>query len=135
MEEVVLNKTNFDKQLQKIDELSTENSKLPELKKFQEKLGPFELFSKHVKGEEMNEFANQVQDNFIVLNNRINQSFKQFIEIYKAFDSLDKEYIAGIVASIKQSMEAMKKAELAQQDVNNTIKILEITVSKLKEFN
>lgn len=135
MNEVVVNKTNFDNTIKKMDNLSKENNKLPQLKKFQEKTGPFELFSKHVKGDEMNEFASQVQDNFIALNDRINQCYKQFVEIYNAFDSLDKEYITGIVASFNQAIEATRKADLAQQDINKTVKILETAVTKMKEFN
>ena len=37
--------------------------------------------------------------------------------------------------AFNQAIEATRKAELAQQDINKTVKILETAVSKMKEFN
>ncbi len=135
MNELVVKKNKFDKSLANIDKMAKENKKLPEFQCFQEKTGPFELFNAKVTGAEMNEFAAQVQKNFIILNNKTNMFYKQFTEIYNAFESLDKEYISGIVAAFNQAVEATNKAEDAQKDIKNTIDLLEKTVEKIKEFN
>ena len=135
MEKLVVKNQNFEKSINKLDKLSKENEQLPELRTFQEKTGPFKLFSKKVTGQEMNEFGNQIQDNFVLLNERTNKFYKQFIEIYNAFESLDKEYIAGIVGAFNQAIEATKKAEDAQKDIKNTVELIQKAVEKLSEFN
>lgn len=135
MNELVVKKTNFDESLKKLDKLSKENKSLPEFQKFQEKSGPFELFDSRVKGSDMNQFAGQVQETFIVMNDKINMFYKQFVEIYNAFDSLDKEYISGIVAAFNQAIDATKKAEDAQKEINKTVELLKVAVDKMKEFN
>lgn len=135
MNEIVVKKNKFEKSLSNIDKMAKENKKLPDFQKFQEKSGPFDLFNNKVTGAEMNNFASQVQKNFIILNDKTNKFYQQFIEIYNAFDSLDKEYISGIVGAFSQAIEATKKAEDAQRDINNTVELLSKTVEKIKEFN
>ena len=135
MDEIVVKKQKFDVSIKNIEKLQQINRQLPEISAFQEKAGPFNLFSHRVTGEEMNVFGSEIQDNFLIVNNKLNQFYKQFIEIYNAFESLDKEYIAGIVGAFNQAIEATKKAEDAQKDINKTVELLKTTVEKIKEFN
>ena len=135
MNEVVVVKRKFEEALIKIEESSKENMTLPELLRFQEKGGLFSLFNKNVTGTEMNNFASKVQENLIVLNTKTNRIFNQFTDVYNAFETLDKEYISGIVGAFNQAMEATKKAEEAQKEINETVELLSITVGKIKEFN
>ena len=135
MNELVVKKQNFENHVAKLDSLSKQNKKLPELAVFQERTGPFDLFKKRVTGEEMNAFGAQIQDNFIILNEKTNQFYKQFIEIYNAFETLDKEYIAGIVGAFNQAADATKKAEAAQKDIENTVSLLQKAVERMTEFN
>lgn len=135
MNELIVKKSNFDESLKNLDKLSKKNKSLPQFQKFQEKSGPFELFDSKVKGSDMNQFASQIQESFVLVNEKINMFYKQFIEIYNAFDSLDKEYISGIVAAFNQAIEATKKAEDAQNEINKTVLVLKNAVEKMKEFN
>ena len=135
MNELKIEKKNFEASIRNIDSMSKENKKMPELQKFKEKGGPMQFFKHKVSGEEMNEFANQVQDNLMLLNNKTNQFYNQFVEVYKAFDSLNKDYITAIVHTFNQAIEATKKAEDAQRDINQTIDMLKKAVQKLSEFN
>lgn len=135
MNELVVKKQNFEKHVAKLDNLSKQNRQLPELQVFQERTGPFNWFAKKVTGEEMNAFGAQIQDNFIMLNEKTNQFYKQFIEIYNAFETLDKEYIAGIVGAFNQAIDATKKAEAAQKDIENTLSLLQKAVENMTDFN
>lgn len=135
MNEITVNKKNFEDSLAKIEKASEENKNLPELKRFDEKGGLFKLFPKNVTGQEMNDFTKQVGDNLIIVNDKINNFYKQFTDIYNAFETLDKEYIAGIVGAFNQSVEATKKAEAAQADIKTTLELLGKTVEELKSFN
>ncbi len=135
MEEIVVNKDKFKDALAKIEKDSRQNKDINVLGKFDEKGGLFGLFPKKVTGQEMNAFTVQLQDNLLKMNSKINAFYNQFSDVYIAFETLDKEYISGIVGAFNQAIEATKKAEDAQQDVNKTVDILQKTVEKIKEFN
>ena len=135
MQEIVAKKDKFKKALAKIDKDAKENKSLPGLTKFEEKTGLFNLFPKKVTGEEMNAFTAKLQDNLLRINEKINAFYAQFSDVYTAFETLDKEYIEGIVGAFNQAIEATKKADDAQKDINKTVEILEKTVEKIKEFN
>ena len=135
MEELVIKKAGFEKSISKLNSLVKKGQHVNQLDKFEEKTGPFKLFKKTVSGEQMNAFGEQVQTNFGIINRRVNQAYKQLIAVYEAFEYLDKEYIAGIVGSFEQAVEATKKAEKAQNDINQTLKILKNAVERMESFN
>lgn len=135
MNEIVVKKGKFDDALSKIEKASKKNKSLPELAHFAEKGGLFSLFPKNVTGAEMNGFTHQLQENLRILNEKINTLYKQFNDVYAAFESLDKEYIAGIVGAFNQAVEATKKAEDAQKEISKTVEQLQLTVEKMREFN
>lgn len=135
MDEIVVKKRKFDDALAKIKKASEENKNLPELAHFEEKGGLLSLFPKNVTGAQMNEFTSQLQANLIVLNEKVNNAYKQFNDVYAAFESLDKEYIAGIISAFNQAVEATKKAEDAQKEINKTVEQLQLTIEKMREFN
>lgn len=135
MNEIVVKKSNFDKALAKIEKASKDNKQVTELQRFEEKGGLFSLFPKKVTGQEMNEFSSQLQSNLINLNDKINKAYKQFIDVYNALESLDKEYISGIVGAFNEAIEARKRADDAQADINKTVEQLQIAVDKMREFN
>lgn len=135
MQEIVVKKDKFKNALAKIEKDSQNNRDINELEKFDEKSGLFGLFPKKVTGQEMNAFTAQLQDNLLKMNNKINAFYKQFSDVYTAFETLDKEYISGIVGAFNQAIEATKRADDAQKSVNRTVDILKKTVEKIKEFN
>ena len=135
MKEIVVKKDKFKNALARIDKDARANKNLPGLTTFEERSGLFNLFPKKVTGEEMNAFTAKLQDNLLKMNEKINAFYKQFSDVYTAFETLDKEYIEGIVGAFNQAIEATKKADDAQKDVNKTVEVLEKTVEKIKEFN
>lgn len=135
MNEIVPSKRKFDDALAKIEKASKKNKNVPELKHFEEKGGLFNLFPKIVTGAKMNEFSSELQDNLIILNDKINQFYKQFTDVYSALEALDNEYIAGIVGAFNEAVDAMKAANDAQKDVKKTVDLLNETVEKIKTFN
>ena len=89
-----------------------------------------------------------LQSTLIDINKTIRSLFDIADEVYKALESLDKEYIQGIVVAVKsaetasdqakvassQALDASKKATQAQADIKETIEALRVTVNRLKEF-
>jgi len=117
----------------------------------------------NITGKEVNEnLVTPLQRTIIDLYSNIRSLYVIPDEIYKALDSLDKEYIEAIKISVKaartasvQALEASNKAkiasdealkaskeardaskgvEIAQTDIRRTIDALQATVKKLKEF-
>ena len=110
----------------------------------------------NITGNEINSMlVSPLQSTLIAHNSNIRALFNALDEIYKAFESLDKEYIAGIVGSVKaakiasdqahdasaqalvasnKAIDATKKAESAQADIKKTIEGLKVTVQILKDF-
>ena len=135
MEKLVVKNQNFENSIKELDKLSKKDSKLCDLPEFQEKGRLLRFVNAKVTGADMNIFTEQLQQNLMILNSRINTSYQQFVEVYHAFEALDKEYIAGIVGAFNQAVEATKKAEDAQRDINNTVEALQKAVTKMGEFN
>lgn len=127
-------KKEFEKTIKNLNELTRRNQEAHSMSRVKERGGLFNLFPTIITGAQMNNFACEVQSCFADVNNKINECYKQFIEVYNAFNTLDKEYISGIVGAFNQAIEATNKAELAQQDIEKTIVNLEKTVEKFGEF-
>ena len=52
--------------------------------------------------------------------------------MYKTFESLDKEYISGILTTFEEAEKANEKARNAQKDTEETVKTLQKTVNVLE---
>lgn len=110
------------------------------------------FFSHNVTGKELNSITNKIEKHLIKLNERQNEFIDEFGEVYKALESLDKDYISGILSGIKaaeqasnqaidasvkatdaseQAMDAIREAKIAQNNINKT---MEVTIEKFKEF-
>lgn len=132
MQQLHIKKKNFEDSISNINYISKQHQGVQELQKFKEK---GLIFNHRITGNEMNEFVIQLQKIFIEINRESNQFYQQFIEVYKAFDSLNKDYIQAIVTSYNQAVDATKKAEVAQRDVEKTIDLLKESVKKILAFN
>ena len=133
------------------------------LNKFPTEGSIFSWNNHNITGSEANELlVSPLQSTLIAQNSNIRSLFNIADEVYKALESLDKEYIAGIIASIEsakvasgqaktastkaehasmqafeasqKALEASKKANNAQDDIKKTIEGLKMTVQILKEF-
>lgn len=95
---------------------------------------PGVLSGHKVTGEELNSLVTKLQTCFVEINERDRNVIKEFGQVYETFEALDKGYIQGIVISVKSAEKASQEAKAAQKDVDDTIKALQITINKLKEF-
>ena len=87
-----------------------------------------------VTGEEINSLVTKLQSCFAEINERDRKVIKEFGQVYETFEALDKGYIQGILIGVKSAEKASQEAKDAQKDINDTIKALQITINKLKEF-
>ncbi|TKH40318.1 hypothetical protein C1I59_00690, partial [Paenibacillus polymyxa] len=99
------------------------NKKKNQLKKFSENLpkeeslpvvpssgGLFGWFDYKVTGSDLNTLTQSIQEKMIKQNQVLVSTIKEFNTIYDTFSALDKEYIHGILISLKVSEEANAKA-------------------------
>lgn len=141
MNEIIIKPQRFDAAKNKLRVLSKEIPQNTELSTIKTQNGLFGLFSHKVTGEELNELTSQIQNHLISLNNQNMKTIDGFNEVYKALESLDKEYISAILASIKAAEKASEQAKKAASDakrntidIENTIKTQEKTINILKGF-
>lgn len=79
--------------------------------------GLFHLGNHKVTGSELNDIISSTQ-NYLINIYKFNQDIiKEFEQVYKAFESLDKGYIAGIVTSIKAAAEVSKQEQKDRRDI------------------
>lgn len=99
------------------------NEKKNELKAFSENLpkeselpsvpnlgGLFGWFDYDVTGSDLNRLTESIQDKMIEQNKVLVRTIQEFNTIYDTFSALDKEYIQGILVSLKAAEEANSKA-------------------------
>jgi DNA repair exonuclease SbcCD ATPase subunit len=99
------------------------NKKKNELKAFSKKLpkeaelpsvpvtgGLFGWFNYDVTGSDFNRLTESIQDKMIEQNKVLVRTIQEFNTIYDTFSALDKEYIQGILVSLKAAEEANAKA-------------------------
>lgn len=90
--------------------------------------GLFGWFDHNVTGAELNKVTGQVQDHLVRINKLQKSFISEFGQVYKALESLDSEYIKGILIAVKgaqessdQAKRASEKAQKAQADISKTI--------------
>ena len=135
MGEIIIKTHDFEtskNQLKEFTEQTSLDSKLDKV----DTGGWFFGFGDHnVTGRELNSLTTQIQKNFIDYN-LINVKFlKEFGEVYKALESLDKDYIQAILIAIKATEKANDKVKVAQDDITKTIELQKKTINVLKQFN
>ncbi len=96
--------------------------------------GLFGWFDHKVTGDELNQLTSQIQDQLVRIN-RIHQGvFTELVQVYKALDALDKDYIFAIVDSIKATEEVNRKAKKNRQDIEDSVANQEKMIEVLKGF-
>ena len=75
--------------------------------------GPFGLFDHSVTGKELNELTSKFQAVLIENNERIIDITKEFNEVYKALESLDKDYLSSIIVAVKEAELSSNEAKIA----------------------
>lgn len=134
MTNIVIKKHNFDAAKNNIRQFSLTKPDQLALKKVDVDGGLFNWFDHKVTGAELNSLTNQIQDYLIKFNNLNSKFIKEFGEVYNALEALDKEYIQGILISVKAAEQASMEAKEAQKDINRTIEVQKQTLKVLENF-
>lgn len=131
---LVIKEHNFQAAKNSLKRYTEKAKKDVELKRVPTDGGLFNLGSHKVTGEELNDRMSQVQTYLINLNDLSQGLIDEFGEVYKAFESLDKDYISGIVASIKAAEEVSKQEQKDRKDIKELVAQHELSVAVLKKF-
>ncbi len=134
MQELVLEKHNFDDAKKQLKEFSDNAHVNPTLTKVDTESGLFGLFQHKVTGTELNELTTQIQKYLIDLNSFNSQIIKQIGTVYRTFESLDTEYIQGIIIAIKSAEENTQKIQNTQDDIKKTISEQKKIIEVLNKF-
>lgn len=134
MTEITIKKHNFDKAKNNIKQFSLTKPEELALNKVDVNGGLFNWFDHKVTGAELNSLTNQVQEYLIKFNNLHSKFIKEFGEVYNALEALDKEYIEGILISVKAAEKASMEAKDAQKDIKKTIEVQKHTLKALENF-
>ena len=96
--------------------------------------GLFGLGDHKVTGEELNEVISQIQEYFFKVNKLTQGLVSEFGQVYKAFESLDKDYISGIVGSIRAAEKVSEEEQKDRADIKKIVERLNKSVDVLKRF-
>lgn len=130
------------------------NEKKSELKEFSENLpkeaelpivpnlgGLFGWFDYTVTGSDLNSLTESIQGKMIEQNKVLVRTIQEFNTIYDTFSALDKEYIQGILVSLKAAEEANTKAlkgiegvQVNQNEIKQIINQQKQVIQVLKKF-
>ncbi len=135
MANVILKKHSFEEKKNKLLNLINKEPEDLSISKVETAGWLFGLNEHKVTGSEMNNITTQIQKRFMTLNQYHLDTLKMFNQVYEVFDKLDKEYIDGIVGSVKAAGFASEQALKAQKDADRVIDGLKLTVQKLKLFS
>ena len=132
---------NFDEKKLALKEFSETLPRNTELPRVEEDSGIFGWFSHDVTGAELNNLTEKIQNIIINQNSTIINTIQEFSTIYDTFNALDKEYIQGILISLKAAEAANKKAldgiELikgSQRDIEINQENIRQLIDKQKQF-
>lgn len=87
-----------------------------------------------VTGEELNELTSQIQKHLYSINNTQIKLIKEFGQVYKALEALDKDYIKAILISIKATEETSRGILETQGQIKKIIENQRKTLEELKKF-
>ncbi|OZQ73875.1 hypothetical protein [Paenibacillus odorifer] len=139
---IMNNSTNdFNKKKNKLKEFSEKIPKEEILPSVPGSRGPFGLFDYKVTGDDLNRLTQNIQDKMIKQNQVLVRTIKEFNTIYDTFSALDKEYIHGILISLKAAEEANAKAlkgiegvQTNQNEITQIINQQKQVIQVLKKF-
>lgn len=131
---LVIEEHDFQDAMSSIKKYSEQTREEVGLSKVPNNGGLFNLVNHKVTGEELNEITSQIQNYLIHLNELGQGLVEEFVQVYKAFESLDKDYIAGIVTSIKAAEAVSKREQEDRKDIKRMIVQHEQSVKVLRKF-
>ncbi|MBO7217806.1 MAG: hypothetical protein J6V50_03815, partial [Clostridia bacterium] len=141
MEELVVKTHDFQLAKKRLKKFSEKKSQELTIETVETEGGLFWLGNHKVTGEELNSRLAVVQQHLIDLNNTNNATIKEFGQIYRALEALDKDYIQAILASLKATEATSVRIEATQtkikkivEDQKKTLEVLKIFKEKLDEY-
>ena len=120
------------KDIDKFAKSVPKKSELPMLAEKEKFLKFFEHDTK-VKAKAINEITKNVQKSLEANKNHIIKIYKEFTSIYKAFDSLDKDYMQRILLNTEAAKEANKKAVRGLEENQKLMKSQKMVIEVLKK--
>jgi hypothetical protein len=141
MNELLIEKRNFENQKNKLKKFSKNIPNSVNLPNSKTESGLFGWFDHKVTGDQLNNLTNKIQTYLKATNSNVIKIIREFDGVYNTFDTLDKEYLNKIIASVKaaeivskQANNASKKAQNNSDDIRKLIDVQKITINKLIEF-
>ena len=134
MSKLIIQKHNFDESLCKLKQLSSSMPDNCTLTKVAESGGFLGLGSHKVTGQELNKLTGIIQNKLYSINNTLIKFHKEFGTVYNTLNTLDKEYIAGILTAIEDAQKVSNQTFSVQKDIHKTIEALKKTINAFKEF-
>ena len=113
---------NFEKYKKQIKAFVESDDTEVELQSFETSGGLFGWFDHNITGKEMNEFTKKLQSLLIEMKEKDVEIVNEFNNVYGAFETLDKEYIKGILTAVKAAETASMQAKEAQKRNEETLK-------------
>lgn len=101
MNEIEIKKHNFELAKNRLKEFSEKKEAEIAIEKVEIDGGFLWLFDHNVTGDEFNDRMEVIQKHLIDIYTTNNKTIKEFGEVYKALDALDKDYMTSIIASVK----------------------------------
>lgn len=150
MEELVIQKHNFEASKTQLKKFSEQTTTELDLKKVNSSKDVGEWFAElfkgggigkdhKVTGDELNQLTSQVQQNLIDINTTQRNLIHEFGEVYSALEALDKDYIQAILISIEASRknsekikDSQKKIESNQKDIQKNQKDIQDAQGKIE---
>lgn len=130
----------FEEAKEHIQTFANNTSACTDLDRVSTRGGLFGWFDHNVTGAELNKVTGQVQDHLVRINELQKSFISEFGQVYKALESLDSEYIKGILIAVKgaqessdQAKSASEKVQKAQTDISKTIEGQKKVISILTE--
>lgn len=134
MDELVIKKHDFELAKKRLKEFSQKKTKGLKIDTVKTSGGFCGLGNHKVTGDELNSRLSVIQDYLIDINNKNNETIKEFGQVYSALEALDKDYINAILISIKATEETSKRIETTQKQIKKIVDDQKKTLEVLKKF-
>lgn len=120
-------------QLKKFAEQDVEELKFDKVRTHEDFFG-LEWSEHGVTGKEFNSLVEKLQNYFSNVYDRDQKLIKEFGEVYKALEALDKDYIQAILTSVSAIKKTNEKILIEQERIDQSIEKQKATLVALKQF-
>lgn len=120
-------------QLKKFAEQDVKELKFDKVRTHEDIFG-LEWAEHGVTGKELNSLIEKLQNYFSNVYDRDQNLIKEFGEVYKALEALDKDYIQAILTSVSAIKKTNEKILIEQERIDQSIEKQKATLVALKQF-